>query len=211
VPFKQQAWELLADRSPRAAEAAGAVNTIIVLDGGLLRGDNTDGVGLVRDLTATRASSFAASGAVARRRRRRPRVHSGPLLAAGPAALDHRQSHRGKGGQLANACGDDVSRLWPRRPHRPRFDLIVNATSSGLPAAFRSCPETVLADGGWTYDMFYGDRPTPFCRWGQAQGAARALDGLGMLVEQAAESFRLWRGVRPRTEPVIDRLHPVQR
>jgi shikimate dehydrogenase len=71
-----------------------------------------------------------------------------------------------------------------------------------VPAAARG----VLADGGWTYDMVYGDEPTPFCRWGQGQGAARALDGLGMLVEQAAESFWLWRGVRPSTAPVIELL-----
>jgi shikimate dehydrogenase len=205
VPFKQQAWELLADLSPRAAEAA-AVNTIIVLDGGLLRGDNTDGVGLVRDLTdnhgfglrGCRLLLLGAGGAA--------RGALGALLAAGPAALTIANRTAEKAEQLANACGADVEGCGLDALTGRSFDLIVNATSSGLTGGVPELPRGLLADGGWTYDMVYGDRPTPFCRWGQAQGAARALDGLGMLVEQAAESFWLWRGVRPRTEPVIRML-----
>ncbi len=92
-----------------------------------------------------------------------------------------------------------------------RFDLIINATSAGLADAVPDIPDHCLTEGGWTYDMLYGDRPTAFCRWGRGQGAARSLDGLGMLVEQAAESFYLWRGVRPVTAPVIERLRDPAR
>jgi shikimate dehydrogenase len=84
-----------------------------------------------------------------------------------------------------------------------RFDLIVNATSAGLSGEVPRIPDQCLAPGGWAYDMLYGDAPTPFCLWGRGHGAAVVLDGLGMLVEQAAESFRLWRGVRPQTAPVM--------
>jgi shikimate dehydrogenase len=88
------------------------------------------------------------------------------------------------------------------------FDLVINATSAGLAGELPDIPPC-LAAGGWTYDLSYASRPTPFCRWGAAQGAVRALDGLGMLVEQAAESFLLWRGVRPQTGPVIEALRAV--
>ena len=164
VPFKEQAWRLLADRSPRA-EAAGAVNTLVVLDGGMLHGDNTDGVGLVRDLAANHGFQFDDKRVL--------------LLGAGGAAR----------GVLRPLLECDPAEL-----------LIANRTASKA--------ETLasLADGGWTYDMFYGDEPTPFCRWASSHGAARALDGLGMLVEQAAEAFTLWRGVRPNAVPVIELL-----
>ena len=87
-----------------------------------------------------------------------------------------------------------------------QFDLIINGTAAGLDAKVPAIPDDCLADGGWTYDMLYGREPTAFVNWGREHGAARALDGLGMLVEQAAESFRLWRGVQPDTGQVIERL-----
>jgi len=87
-----------------------------------------------------------------------------------------------------------------------RFDLIINGTAAGLAAKVPQIPDDCLAQGGWTYDMLYGKDPTAFVEWGRAHAAARALDGLGMLVEQAAESFRLWRGVQPDTGPVIESL-----
>jgi shikimate dehydrogenase len=86
------------------------------------------------------------------------------------------------------------------------FDLIINATAASLSDAVPSLPDGVLNEDGWCYDMMYGDEPTAFVRWGQEHGAACALDGLGMLVEQAAESFYLWRRVRPQTAPVIAAL-----
>lgn len=205
VPFKQQAWALLADRTPRA-EAAGAVNTIIVLDGGLLRGDNTDGIGLVRDLVGNHGFEFAGRRVLLLGAGGAAHGVLGELLAAGPGSLTIANRTADKARTLAQAAGGDVAGCGLAELAGRRFDLIINATSSGLDGGVPALPDGVLADGGWTYDMVYADEPTPFCRWGQARGAARALDGLGMLVEQAAESFWLWRGVRPRTAPVIELL-----
>ncbi len=203
VPFKEQAWALLADRTERA-EAAAAVNTLIVLDGGTLRGDNTDGVGLLRDLTvncgldlADRRILLLGAGGAAR-----GVLH--PLLAAAPAELVVANRTAAKAEALAapidgvQGCGLDGI--------KGRFDLILNATAAGLDGAVPDLPEDCLAAGGTTYDLFYADTPTPFCRWGQAHGAALAVDGLGMLVEQAAEAFAIWRGLRPETAPVIAAL-----
>jgi len=210
VPFKEQAWELLADRSERAA-AAGAVNTIIVLDGGLLRGDNTDGVGLVRDLSGNHGFDFGGKRVLLLGAGGAARGVLRPLLDAGPAALviANRTAARaldlaaGSGG-AARGCGlDELAGLCAAEGP---FDLIINATSSGLDDRVPAIPDDCLANGGWVYDMLYGDAPTPFCRWGHGHGAGKVLDGLGMLVEQAAESFRLWRGIRPDTAPVIAML-----
>ncbi len=254
VPFKTQACELLDDLSEQA-RAAGAVNTLIVRDGGLLRGDNTDGIGLLRDLTANHGFALSdkrvlllGAGGAARGVLR-------PLLEASPAELliANRTGAKAEtlAAQFATQFGDlssDDSAFAPRgtpldssahstvavsdesggpssAPQRTRrgqpvavagsgleeiaglrFDLIINATSSGLDGQVPAIPDDCLAEGGWVYDLLYADAPTPFCRWGQARGAAQVLDGLGMLVEQAAESFWLWRGVRPQTAPVIDRL-----
>ncbi|MGD8557929.1 MAG: shikimate dehydrogenase, partial [Chromatiales bacterium] len=92
--------------------------------------------------------------------------------------------------------------------HEAPFDLIINGTSAGLSGRVPAISAGCLKPGGWTYDMMYSDEPTAFVRWGLEHGAAKALDGLGMLVEQAAESFYLWRGVRPETAPVIRLLRP---
>jgi shikimate dehydrogenase len=207
VPFKQEAWALLADRSERA-EAAGAVNTIIVLDDGRLRGDNTDGVGLVRDLTVNQGFDFEGKRVLLLGAGGAARGVLGALLEAGPGSLTIANRTVAKAQELAATAAGEVHSCGFDQLTGRRFDLIVNATSSGLHGEVPPLPEGLLAAGGWVYDMVYGDAPTPFCRWGEAQGAARCLDGLGMLVEQAAESFRLWRGVRPDTQPVIAMLRP---
>ena len=216
VPFKEQAWRLVDAHSPRAA-TAGAVNTLIRLPGRGLRGDNTDGVGLVRDLTGNHGFDVAgrrvlllgAGGAA--RGVLRPLLESGPaeLVIANrtldkAAALVAAVADLESGGAMVRACGLADLGVADRGP--VGFDLIINATSTGLTGAVPSIAPSVLAPGAWTYDMVYADTPTPFCRWGLAQGAARAIDGLGMLVEQAAESFFLWRGMRPETAAVIDLL-----
>jgi len=207
VPFKEEAFALADERSERA-QAAGAVNTLIVLEGGRLRGDNTDGVGLVRDLCCNhrfmlegaRVLLLGAGGA--------SRGVLRPLLAERPAALVIGNRTAAKAVELAataaglgavEGCG--LPELAGRR-----FDLIVNGTAAGLQGELPALPDDCLADGGWVYDMMYGTEPTAFVRWGLAHGAAKALDGLGMLVEQAAESFFLWRGVQPDTAPAIDAL-----
>ena len=212
VPFKEQAWELADELSPRAT-MAGAVNTLIRLPDGRLRGDNTDGVGLVRDLGGNHGFVFPG--------RRVLLVGAGgaakgllePLLETGIAELVI--ANRTTGRALALATLGETLRAeqgWEWGKVRgggldelegDGFDLIINATSAGLGGSLPEIPDGCLAPGGWTYDLVYGDRVTAFCLWGQDLGATRVLDGLGMLVEQAAESFWLWRGVRPGTAPVI--------
>ncbi len=209
VPFKERAFALAISLSERAA-AAGAVNTLIALDGGV-RGDNTDGVGLVRDLACNhrfdlrgaRVLLLGAGGAV--------RGVLFPLLDERPGRLVIANRTPAKARALADTvakgavlgCGlDELA--------GQRFDLIINGTAAGLEAKVPEIPDDCLAQGGWTYDMLYGPEPTAFVAWGRDHGAARALDGLGMLVEQAAESFRLWRGVQPDTGPVIESLRAEQ-
>jgi len=207
VPFKEQAWALVDERSPRA-ETAGAVNTLIPLGNGRLRGDNTDGVGLVRDLGSNQGFQFTGRRVLllgaggASRGVLRPLLETGlrelviaNRTAAKALALAAAAAHLGP----VRGCG--LCDLGPIV--NGGFDLIVNGTSAGLSGEVPALPDGCLVPGGWTYDMLYGDAPTPFCRWGVSHGAAQSLDGLGMLVEQAAESFWLWRGLRPQTEPVI--------
>ncbi len=207
VPFKQAAWRLAERRSDRA-EVAGAVNTLYWDEAGRLNGDNTDGVGLVRDLTrnqrlelgGTRILLLGAGGAA--------RGVLGPLLAERPAqifianrtaarAVELAQVFAGQG-KLAGGGFDAV-------PPGP-FDLVINATAAGLGGEVPPVSSTVVGPATFCYDMMYGDEPTAFLRWARAAGAAGSADGLGMLVEQAAESFWIWRGVRPETAPVIAAL-----
>ena len=207
VPFKQEAWLMATVRSD-AAERAGAVNTLGFLDNGLIRGDNTDGVGLLRDLTdnhgiplsGARVLVLGAGGAV--------RGILQPLLAAGPAEVVIANRTVEKATALAGDFADlgTISGCGFDAIDADGFDVIINGTSAGLEGQVPPIPGHALKAAGACYDMVYGDRPTAFVEWGRAHGAAQSLDGLGMLVEQAAESFFLWRGVRPDTAPVIDAL-----
>lgn len=207
VPFKEEAWRIADELSDRA-HTAGAVNTLIRLDNNLLRGDNTDGVGLVRDLTVNqgfrlsgkRILMLGAGGAV--------RGVMRPLLEQKPKHIIIANRTASKAYSLANGlapygqvagCGlDELAGM--------QFDLIINGTAAGLAGEVPQIPEEILAKGGWCYDMLYSNQATAFQRWGRAHNAARSLDGLGMLVEQAAESFRLWRDILPETPPVIKLL-----
>ncbi len=207
VPFKQEAWALADEHAPRAARA-GAVNTLSFLQDNRIRGDNTDGVGLLRDLTVNNGASLrdkqllilGAGGAV--------RGVLEPLLAEGPARVQIGNRTASK----AVALAEDFTDLGPitgcglDELAGQRFDLIINGTAAGLSGEVPTIPDDVLKPGGWCYDMMYGTQPTAFVRWAQTHGAEKALDGLGMLVEQAGESFYLWRGVRPQTQPVIAAL-----
>ena len=206
VPFKERAFRY-ADTLSERAQDAGAVNTLVVTGGGI-RGDNTDGVGLVRDLTCNqqfalggaRVLLLGAGGAV--------RGVLRPLLDERPRSLviANRTAERALALAAAAADRGPVSACGLDELAGQRFDLIINGTAAGLKAKVPAIPDDCLTDGGWTYDMLYASEPTAFVRWGMAHGAARALDGLGMLVEQAAESFRLWRGVVPDTALVIESL-----
>ena len=207
VPFKEQAWHL-ADELSERARTAGAVNTLILLEDKRLRGDNTDGAGLVRDLTANQGFKFrdkrilmlGAGGAV--RGVVRPLLEQQPkrLIIANRTAAKAYALAQGLAsyGQVAGCGLDELAGM--------QFDLIVNGTAAGLGGQVPVMPDDILAPGGWCYDMFYATQATAFQLWARQHRALRALDGLGMLVEQAAESFRLWRGVLPETAPVIRML-----
>lgn len=209
LPFKEQAWALADERSPRAA-LAGAVNTLIRLADGRLRGDNTDGVGLVRDLRDNHGFRFPGARVLLLGAGGAARGVLLPLLSTGIARLLIANRTADRASELAAlaapfgpVAGIGLTALADGARADDAFDLILNATSAGLSDAVLSLPAGCLAREGWTYDLLYDASPTAFQRWGQTLGAAQALDGLGMLVEQAAESFWLWRGVRPETRTLI--------
>ncbi len=205
VPFKHRAYALSARRSARA-EQAQAVNTLS-FDAGDIAGDNTDGVGLIRDLTLNlgrtlrnqRVLLMGAGGA--------SYGVCGPLLDEGPSTLVVANRSVDKAIELCEHFGRlfaATAALSYARYHELEgraFDVVINATSAGLSNAMPPLPAGVFAPEALAYDMVYG-RSTPFIEFAAREGA-RVADGLGMLVEQAAESFHIWRGVRPQTAPVI--------
>lgn len=205
VPFKEQAFDLADSLSERARQA-GAVNTLL-FEAGRIRGDNTDGEGLVRDLGCNQGFNFAASRILLLGAGGASRGVLFPLLAESPASITLANRTASKALELAARAGDPrVRGCGLDQLTGQQFDLVINGTAAGLGGEVPAIDAGCLSPGGWTYDMMYGSEPTAFVLWGQAHGAARALDGLGMLVEQAAESFRLWRGVTPDTEAVISAL-----
>ncbi|MCS3904297.1 shikimate dehydrogenase [Methylohalomonas lacus] len=207
LPFKHEAWALCDRRSARA-ERAGAVNTLSCSDAGLFDGDNTDGIGLLRDLRDNQGVELAdrdiliagAGGAVA------GIIDS--LFDARPASITIANRSLDKARQIAARFADRgrIQALAYAELGERAFPLIINGTSLSLQGQLPALPERVLAPGGFVYDMMYQHEPTCFMRWAEQHGAAASADGLGMLVEQAAEAFALWRGVRPDSRPVIAQL-----
>ncbi|MFH1495482.1 MAG: shikimate dehydrogenase [Pseudomonadota bacterium] len=203
VPFKQEAWQL-ATRLTERAQLAQAVNTLKFEDGEIL-GDNTDGAGLVRDITGNlgfqiqgkRILLMGAGGAA--------RGVILPLLKQYPALFAIANRSPAKAHELAQLflVHGDISSGEYNSLTGCHFDLIINATSSSLSDELPPLPAGVFSPGSLAYDMMYGKGQTPFLQFAQSNGAAQLADGLGMLVEQAAESFFLWRGVRPDTQPVM--------
>ncbi|WP_321916720.1 shikimate dehydrogenase [Paraburkholderia sp. J11-2] len=210
VPFKLEAHALAHKLSPRAA-AAGAVNTLRFDADGIF-GDNTDGFGLVRDIEVNLGVSLAgarvlllgaggaARGVVLPMLERRPREITivNRTAPKAHALIEQFAGAAGEFGTLLNGGG-------PQAVDPKPYDVIVNATAGSLDAALPECDERAFGTGTLAYDMMYGAQPTVFMRHAQALGA-RAADGLGMLVEQAAESFFVWRGVRPEGAPVLAAL-----
>jgi shikimate dehydrogenase len=202
APFKQDAFAF-AHKLTERAQRASAVNTLALMDDGSILGDNTDGIGMIHDmrnlgweLAGKRMLILGAGGAV--------RGVLQPLLAAEPAQVVIANRTLAKAEELAqlfqdlgavSACGfADL---------QGQFDLVINATSAGWQGELPALPQDLLAPNACCYDMMYSAEPTVFLSWAQAHGAAQAADGLGMLVGQAAESFYLWRHLRPEVVPVI--------
>lgn len=207
LPYKEEAFALAEVRTWRAEQAA-AVNTLWFAGDGRRHGDNTDGVGLIRDLCQNHGISLRGKRILLLGAGGAARGVLGPLLEARPQQLICANRTASRAHELAaqfvpqgSVQARSLSQL-----ERLEFELIINATSTSLKGEVPVLPERVLLAGGACYDMAYGDEPTAFVRWGQAHGAALSVDGLGMLVEQAAESFYCWRGVRPATAPVIKAL-----
>jgi shikimate dehydrogenase len=204
LPFKGEAYRLATETTERA-RAAEAVNTLR-FDGARIHGDNTDGVGLVRDLVANLAipiegrrvllvgAGGAASGVIASLLEARPTE-----LVVVNRTLERARALEGRFAGRLRAAGFTT---LPRHG----FDLVINATSAGLAGEAPPLPESAFAAGAAAYDLVYGKGETPFLAFARRSGAARLADGLGMLVEQAAESFFVWRGVRPATAPVLAML-----
>ncbi|KIV65768.1 MULTISPECIES: shikimate dehydrogenase [Pseudomonadaceae] len=207
VPFKEQAFEL-ADQLSARAQRAGAVNTLKKLDDGRLLGDNTDGAGLVRDLTRNAGLCLAGKRILLLGAGGAARGVIEPLLAEKPASLVIANRTVEKAEALARLFADlgPVSASgfdWLEEP----VDLIINGTSASLAGDLPPiAPSLIQPRHTACYDMMYGKEPTAFNRWAASHGAARTLDGLGMLVEQAAEAFLLWRGVLPDSAPVLAEL-----
>ena len=203
VPFKEQAWQIVINKSKHATRA-GAINTIVFNDDGSLYGDNTDGIGLCRDLVdnhqielkGKRILLLGAGGAA--------RGVIEPLLKFQPSELVIANRTASKAKDLSQLFADfgnvqgggfgDLS---------GSFDVIINATAASLNGEVPPLPDSVLNDNSSCYDMMYSDSDTAFISWAKQHGVNKAIDGLGMLIEQAAEAFRLWRGVKPDTQTAI--------
>lgn len=209
VPFKLEAFEL-ADKLTARADVAGAVNTLYLQDGVLL-GDNTDGIGLCNDLQqnlgwrlpGSRVLVLGAGGAV--------RGVLSPLIDSKPLELVIANRTLAKAEMLVEQFTGKVSKqnvalkAMAFSSVKQPFDLVINGTSAGLDNKLPDVPVQAI-EGSRCYDMVYGAEPTTFNKWALANGAKKVADGLGMLVEQAAESFYIWRGKRPETQPLIAQL-----
>ena len=206
LPFKQRAWKL-AGQLTDSARLAGAVNTLWKDDQGQLWGDTTDGVGMVRDITLNhripmfgkRILVLGAGGAV--------RGVLEPILAEGPAEIVIANRTLSRAEELVELFGDfGTLSSCPFAEIGGAFDLIINGTAASLQGDVPPLPESVIGKQTAVYDLMYGPQETAFNTWARELGAARVMDGLGMLVEQAAETFFIWRGVRPQTASVIDEI-----
>jgi len=212
VPFKLEAFALAVSHSPRA-KLSGAVNTLMRTGDGWY-GDNTDGPGVVRDITHNLGVALAGRDILVLGAGGASRGIMSSLLAEKPHSLTVSNRTFGKAVVIAElfASHGPIAAVPPEALSGRSFDIVINATSAGL--ADKAPPPwspSIVASGAFAYDMIYGDAPTAFLIWAEAHGAARTADGLGMLIEQAAESFFIWRGVRPDTASAFPMLRPPGR
>ncbi|MDJ0711660.1 MAG: shikimate dehydrogenase [Woeseiaceae bacterium] len=207
VPHKAEVAKLCDHLSERAS-TAGAVNTLAFIDGEI-HGDNTDGIGLLRDLAVNLGIQLEGSRILILGAGGATRGIVGPLLEMQPASLlianrtvgkaEIIADHFKRWGPVASSSFDDI-------PVDQKYDLIINATSAGFKGEAPPYPSSAVSPETICYDLSYGLTPTPFSVWAREHGAAQSVMGWGMLVEQAAESFNIWRGVRPDTAPVLKQM-----
>jgi shikimate dehydrogenase len=208
VPHKSAVVQLVDQISERAS-TAGAVNTL-TFKGGEIHGDNTDGIGLLRDLGINLGLQLQGANILILGAGGATRGIVGPLLQMQPRSLsvanrtlDKAQiiaDHFAKHGPIS-ACRFDMV------PVGDPYDLVINATSAGVRGEMPPYPESAVSEKTFCYDLSYGLNVTPFSKWARELGAVNSVMGWGMLVEQAAESFEIWRGVRPDTAPVLKQMH----
>jgi len=208
VPHKSEVAKLVDQMSERAS-TAGAVNTI-AFRGSEIYGDNTDGIGLLRDLSVNLGVHLEDANILILGAGGATRGIIGPLLEMQPAGLRIANRTLGKAQALADhfeSQGPITACRFNVVPVGEPYDLIINATSAGLQGDTPPYPEAAISENTICYDLSYGLNPTPFSIWAREHGAAKSVMGWGMLVEQAAESFNLWRGIRPDTAPVLKQMH----
>jgi shikimate dehydrogenase len=207
VPHKEAAFAL-ATTHGEEARVARAVNTL-TFSAAAIHGDNTDGIGFMRDVTVNHKREVAGARVVLLGAGGAARGLVGPLLAAKPATLvvANRTWERAKAlrEQFAAQGGIEVC-SFADLAKRGAFDILINATSAGLRGEQPPFPVGLVTAQSFCYDLAYSVNVTPFVAWASAQGAGRAVQGLGMLIEQAAESFAIWRGMRPDTATIRAQL-----
>lgn len=206
VPFKQEAWALVSTRTPEA-ERAGAVNTLAFRADGSIIGHNTDGIGLIRDITQNqnitlthkRILVLGAGGAV--------RGILQPFLAQKPSEIVIANRTLANAQELVTLFAD-LGQLTACNftEVQGTFDLIINGTAASLQGELPPISSSCIKTSTLCYDMMYGAKPTVFMQWAKAQGCEHISDGLGMLVEQAAEAFLFWRDILPETKTVLAQL-----
>lgn len=209
VPHKQTAWQL-ADRHAPNAALAGAVNTLY-MQGGHLVGDNTDGVGMVRDIEQNNGGRLKGADIVILGAGGAVRGVIPRLLEAEPSTITIVNRTVARARALAELFAGTVAIdvcSYDQLNSRPQsaVDWVINGSAAGLQGELPVLPDSLIGPTTGCYDMVYAPGGTVFQQWARSRGAAFALDGTGMLVEQAAESFRIWRGVMPSTGPVLKAL-----
>ena len=207
VPHKQ-AVAKLCDHVSERARAAGAVNTLSFKEGEI-HGDNTDGIGLLRDLVVNLSVNLENAKILILGAGGATRGIVGPLLEMKPASICIANRTLGRAQAIASEFGDmgavSICR-FDAVPATETYDLILNATSAGVKGETPPYPASAISADTFCYDLSYGIKPTPFSVWAREHGAEKSVMGWGMLVEQAAESFRIWRGVMPDTAPVLKQM-----
>ena len=206
LPFKTEAYEI-ANAHSQLAKDAGAANTLVFRDNEIFA-DSTDGPGLIQDITNNHSYSLrqknililGAGGVV--------KCITGPLLAQAPARVIVANRTPEKAAAIAKQfeMQGEIDGVGLHDIPEAPFDLIINATSASVSGQVPNISNALVGKRTWCYDLFYSDEPTAFLQWAAHQGAEECIDGLGMLVEQAAVAFYLWRGVYPETKPVIELL-----
>ncbi len=205
LPLKELAWEYAECKTERA-EISKAVNTLAMQSDGTVLGDNTDGHGLIKDLITNNSINLSNIKILVLGAGGASRGIIGPLLEKNPERIVIANRTINKAKNLAeefNKKGEIYGCGFESLKNQ-QFDLIINATSASLSSQLPPLPSDLLIKEGNCYDLAYGNEPTTFVRWGIKNNASKSMDGLGMLVEQAAEAFFIWRGINPETKPVID-------